>query len=194
MGATGHSSVAGRSTGGAVLAVLAAALLIGGCSDDTQRWFSKPANVFGTNGYTYSSLGQARQDRQIAGNELVDANGACPNYAAPAPSPSANPGEGQPADGAALLGGGVALGMSECEVVARLGQPTAVNLGTNPNGLRGATLTYHAGPRPGIYRFEAGQLSEMDRVEGPAPLPAPAKKTTRKKPAKPTDSSDPSKS
>ena len=43
--------------------------------------------------------------------------------------------------------------MSECDVVARLGQPTAVNLGRNANGLRSAVLTFQAGPRPGIYRF-----------------------------------------
>ena len=35
---------------------------------------------------------------------------------------------------AGLLGGGVAIGMSECEVVQRLGQPNNVNLGQNPNG------------------------------------------------------------
>jgi hypothetical protein len=194
MGATGHRSVAGRSKGGAVLAVLTAALLIGGCSDNTQTWFPKPANMFGSNNYTYSSLGQARLDRPVAAGDLVDANGGCPNYAVPAAGPSANPAEGQPVDAAALLGGGIALGMSECEVVARLGQPTAVNLGTNPNGLRGVTLSYNAGPRPGVYRFEAGRLAEMDRVEGPPSAPAPAKKTTRKKPAKPADSPDPSKS
>jgi hypothetical protein len=188
MGVTGDIKVVGRPNGGAVFAALTVALLIGGCTDDTQRWFSKPANVFGGNrGYSYSSLGQARQDRSIAANDLVDANGGCSNYAAPAPDPSANPGEGQSADVVALLGGGVALGMSECDVVARLGQPTAVNLGSNPNGLRSAVLTYNAGPRPGIYRFVGGRLAEMDRVEGPPP--APEKKTTKKKPAKSTDPS-----
>ena len=72
--------------------------------------------------------------------------------------------------------------MSECDVVARLGQPTAVNLGRNANGLRSAVLTFQTGPRPGIYRFNNGRLAEMDRVE--VPPPAPEKKTTKKKPAK----------
>jgi hypothetical protein len=172
-----------RSNCAAAFAALTIALLIGGCADDTAKWFAKP--LFNNNlGYTYSSLGEAKQDRPITANDLIDASGACPNQAAPAPSAPANPGEGSAvaADTASLLSGGVALGMSECEVVARLGQPTAVNLGRNPNGLRSAILTFNAGPRPGIYRFEAGRLSEMDRVEV-AP-PAPEKKPIKKKPAK----------
>jgi hypothetical protein len=191
MGVREHSRVTGRPKGGAVLAALTVALLIGGCTDNTQSWFPKPANLLGSNNYTYASLGQTRLGRPVAAGDLVDANGGCPNYAAPASGPSANPGEGQPADASAFLGGGVALGMSECDVVARLGQATAVNLGTNPNGLRSAVLTYNAGPRPGVYRFEAGRLSEMDRVEGPAPTaaPIPANKTAKKKRPKPTDPS-----
>ena len=58
---------------------------------------------------------------------------------------------------AGLLGGGVAIGMSECDVVQRLGQPNNVNLGQNPNGLRSAILTYSAGPRPGVYRLRGRQ-------------------------------------
>jgi hypothetical protein len=169
----------------ATFAALTIALSVCGCADDTQKWFAKPLNVFGNNlGYSYSSLGEARQDRPISANDLVDANGACPNYAAPQPGAPVNPSEGPPTspDTASLLGGGIALGMSECDVVSRLGQPTAVNLGKNPNGLRNAILTFNGGPRPGIYRFESGRLSEMDRVEV-AP-PAPEKKPTKKKPAK----------
>ena len=169
----------------AALAALTIALSIGGCADDTTKWFAKPLNPFNSNrGYSYSSLGETRQDRPITANDMVDANGACPNYVAPAPSASANPGEGPAAtpDTSALLNGGVALGMSECDVVARLGQPTAVNLGRNANGFRSAVLTFRTGPRPGIYRFNNGRLAEMDRVEERPP--APEQKTTKKKPAK----------
>jgi hypothetical protein len=174
-----------RSHAFAVFAALVIALSVAGCADDSQKLFAKPLNLFGSNGYTYSSLGDTRQNRQLTTNDFVDANGACPNYVAPTPAASPNPGDNPQAaaDTAALLGGGVALGMSECDVVARLGQPTAVNLGSNPNGLRSAILTYDSGLRPGIYRFEAGRLSEMDRVEVPAPPPQPEKKT-KKKPTK----------
>jgi hypothetical protein len=159
------------------------ALSVVGCADDTARWFAGPSPFNPKGGYTYSSLGEARQDRPVTQNDLIDANGACPNYVAAAPNASANSSEGGPPspDTAALLSGGVALGMSECDVVTRLGQPTAVNPGRNPNGSRSLVLTYQTGPRPGIYRFEGGRLSEMDRVE--APPTTPEKKTTRKKPA-----------
>ena len=74
--------------------------------------------------------------------------------------------------------------MSECDVVARVGQPTAVDLGRNPNGDRTAVLTFQGGPRPGIYRFVAGRLTEMDRVDEPPPPPQPVKKKAEKKIAK----------
>jgi hypothetical protein len=178
----GTFGVLTRPNRAAALVALTLALLVAGC-DDNARWFAKP--LVNSNGsYTYSSLGDTRQDRPITQNDLIDANGACPNYVPAAPSASVNPGEGAPPspETAALLGGGIALGMSECDVVARLGQPTAVNPGQNPNGIRSLTLTYQTGPRPGIYRFEGGRLAEMDRVEAPPPA-APEKKTPKKKPA-----------
>jgi hypothetical protein len=182
--AKGEARVLARPNCAAALAALTIVLLLTGCADDNAKWFAGP-NPFNTakGGYTYSSLGETRQDRPITQNDLIDANGACPNYVPAAPSASANPGAGAPPspDTAALLGGGVALGMSECDVVTRLGQPTAVNPGNNTNGSRSLILTYKSGPRPGVYRFEGGRLSEMDRVE--APPAAPEKKTTRKKPA-----------
>ena len=78
-----------------------------------------------------------------------------------------------------LLGAPVALGMSECQVVDRAGAPSAVQIGTNPNGDRTALLTYDAGPRPGIYHFERGHLMVMDRVAVAAPEPKVLKKKPR---------------
>lgn len=181
------------------LAALAMAVVLSGCGGidfDTTSWFSKPLDVFGSRaGYTYSNLGDARQEHPITATDLVDANGACPRMAMPAPPPPApdhsGAGAAASSDMASLLGGGIAIGMSECDVVARLGQPTAVNLGRTPSGDRSAILTFRTGPRPGIYRFEGGRLSEMDRVEQPAPPPTPEpakKKDAKKKPAKPQQS------
>jgi hypothetical protein len=189
LGQGGLLSVLARSNGAVAVVVTSVALSLAGC-DDTAQWFAKPLNPFNRpSGYTYSSLGDARVDRAITANDLVDANGACPNYTAPAlpPPAPASPGEGAqtPQDGAALFTGGVALGMSECDVVSRLGQVTAVNFGTGAYGTRNVVLTYNAGPRPGIYRFNNGRLSEMDRVEGPPP--AVEKKAAKKKPAKPAE-------
>jgi hypothetical protein len=165
-------------------ATFGAMVALCGCADSGA--FSKPADFFGAKGgYTYSDLGDTRRDRPITANDLVDANGSCPRPVAAA-APQAG---GTADDSGGLAGGGVAIGMSECDVVQRLGQPNNVNLGQNPNGLRSAVLTYSAGSRPGVYRFEAGKLSEMDRVEQPAMQPeqkTPAKKkVVKRKPAAP---------
>lgn len=175
---------------GALLLLLAVGLC--GCSyfDTSGAWFAKPLRLYGSNtGYTYTPIDEARRDRPITANDLVEANGACPRYAVPAPPAPAGTGPeagGPGADLASLLGGGVAIGMSECDVVARLGQPTAVNIGRSPGGDRSAALTFQSGPRPGVYRFAGGRLTEMDRVEmPPAPPPEPAKKKlVKKKPDK----------
>jgi len=156
-----------KSSCSAALVTLAMAVTLAGCSDfDTSgSWFAKPLDVFGRNaGYTYSQLDESKQARPITANDLIDANGACPTAAAPD-----------------SLGGGIAIGMSECDVVARVGPPTAVALGRHANGDRTAILTYQTGVRPGVYRFVAGRLKEMDRVEVPPPPPQPVKKKAEKK-------------
>jgi hypothetical protein len=194
-----------RSDGLFLLAALAASAALCGCADvdvTPQSWFAKPLDVSGRNaGYTFSELQESKQrQRPITANDLVSSNGACPSppaatqvVAAAAPAVPAAPGASvapgasatdaaAPAAGTdALLGTAVALGMSECDVVFRAGQPNSVQIGQNPNGDRTAMLTYNAGPRPGIYRFERGQLTEMDAV---APPPAPPKIASKKKPSK----------
>jgi hypothetical protein len=181
-----------RSRFAVAFAALTGAASLGGCADSTNQWFSKPLNMFGSSGYTYSQLDDVKFDRPIGANDLVEANGTCPRYvpvasAPPQPPPTApaNPGEPPPPPDPSLFSGGVALGMSECEVVSHLGQPTAVNLGANPNGTRSAVLTFNSGPRPGVYRFSSGHLAEMDRVAVPAPPPEPERKVAKKKPPKP---------
>lgn len=195
----GDARVFARSKWLSALVALPMAVMLCGCSSnfDTSGWFARPVDLFGTrSGYTYSNLGaDTGKERPITANDLVDANGACPapvaGSASPPPAPpqagtaNADGGAAPPGDLATLFGGGVAIGMSECEVVGRLGAPNAVNLGKYPNGLRSAILTFNGGPRPGIYRFEAGRLTEMDRVDVPAPAPeATKKKVAKKKPVK----------
>ncbi len=175
-------------------------VVLGACAkvdlDASGGWFQKRFDLVGRNGgYTYSELGEAkRQQRPVSANDLVDVSGACPAPAAPqavasagaAPAATAasaaSPGAAPAATAASapsLVDGGIALGMTECEVVAHAGTPNSVQLGKNPNGDRTAVLTYNAGPRPGIYHFERGQLLEMDRVAEPPPPPV-----AKKKPAK----------
>lgn len=183
-----------RSNHSVALAAMAALLLSGCSAGDGNGWFSKPVDLFGRRGgYSFSQLGAEKQERPITANDLADASGACPPAAAPAAAPApeaqvapANP--GQPAasapDETAQLRGGVSVGMSECDVIARVGRPVAVNIGAGPAGERTATMTFTGGPRPGVYRFVGGRLAEMDRVAEPAPSPDQKKLAGSKKPAK----------
>jgi hypothetical protein len=177
-----------------VLAAIAAPVALAGCSADTgQAWFVKPFDISGRSaGYSFSELSETKKDqRAITPNDLVNANGSCPApVAAAAPAPAPAPGAGGPTSPAAMPGGdasslvvdgGVGLGMSECDVVSRAGQPASVQIGSTPGGDRTAVLTFDSGPRAGIYRFLRGGLIEMDAVAAPAPPPQVAKK----KPAKP---------
>jgi hypothetical protein len=172
------------------LAAAALAVALAGCSniglDNDQPFFRKQFDLTGkAGGYTFSDTQQVRQDRPVTANDLVAANGTCsPPPAAPVaavstPNPAAPPAIAP--DHVSLLGEGVALGMSECEVVWRAGTANNVQLSNNPNGDRTAVLTFDSGPRPGIYRFERGRLMEMDGV---APPPAPPQ-VAKKKPVKP---------
>jgi hypothetical protein len=173
-----------------VIAALTLAVALSGCGnidyDPNARWFSKPLDVAGRNagGYTFSELAESKtRQRPITPADLVDNNGACAPQGAPPPPPApGNQAATPPAapDTSSLLGGGVALGMSECDVVFRVGPPTTVQLGKNPNGDRTAVLSFQAGPRPGIYHFLRGGLTEMDSVQVSAPPPQPAKKNAAK--------------
>jgi hypothetical protein len=169
------------------LAALAMAGALCGCAqlgmDAEQPWFRRPFDFAGqTGGYTFSDVQEARRDRPITANDLIEANGSCPPQVAapsnqgssPASAPTAAP------ENSSTLGEAVALGMTECEVVYRAGPPTNVELGKNPNGDRTAVLTFQSGPRPAIYRFERGRLMQMDSVAATSPPPQVAKK----KPAK----------
>lgn len=183
-----------RSHRSRALAALTLALALCGCAsvdmfDTNEHWFQKPFDFKGrSGGYTFSELQETNSKRgPVGANQMVDASGACPAM------PAANPGvapvaaEGPGAAAAEpLLGGAIALGMTECDVVYRAGAPSNVQIGTNPNGARSLVLTYNGGPRPGIYRFEAGRLTDLDRVEVAEPKPASKSKKpklAKKKPA-----------
>jgi hypothetical protein len=185
------ASVDLRSNHSATLAAVATALFLGGCAAgdyDTNGWFSKPVDLLGRNGgYNFSQLGGAKQERPVTANDLVDASGACPTAPVPeAQAAAANPGPSAPGapDEPAQLRGGVAVGMSECDVIARVGRPAAVNIGNNQSGERTSTMRFTSGPRPGVYRFVGGRLAEMDRVAEPTPGPEQKKLAGSKKPAK----------
>ena len=81
---------------------------------------------------------------------------------------------------------GVALQMTECEVVRVAGYTDRVEIATNERGQRSVMLTYLGGGRPGIYRFVGGRLASMERVAEPPQPKKPQKATkTAKKTAPP---------
>jgi hypothetical protein len=85
---------------------------------------------------------------------------------------------------AQLLPGGIALGMTECDVVHHAGAPERVEIGAGARNERTASLTFIHGPRPGIYHFVEGRLKSMERAPEPAVAAKPEKK--RAKPARRT--------
>ena len=108
---------------------------------------------------------------------------SAPMPAGPPPAANAAPDQqgGQP-----LVVGGIALGMSECDVVRRAGTPGNVNISAGDKGERKVVLTYLTGNWPGIYTFDSGRLKVVDRVSEPqTPAKPGAKKQKAKKPGKP---------
>jgi hypothetical protein len=101
---------------------------------------------------------------------------------------SANPNPGlpeQPNTGSVSLGG-IALGMTECDVVRRAGTPGNVNISAGDRGERKVVLTYLSGTWPGIYTFDAGRLKIVDRAPVPeTPVKPAVRKKKAKKPVKP---------
>lgn len=112
----------------------------------------------------------------ISMSNSFTSEGRSPVAAAPAPAP------GPQSGGAPSLTGGIALDMTECQVVQRAGIiADRVEIGANERNERAVTLTFMRGERPGIYRFVAGRLVSIERGPTPPPEPKPVKQA---KPAK----------
>ncbi len=99
-----------------------------------------------------------------------------------APDQFINP-DGSCAAGGDNPGGGIGLGMTECQVVGRAGAPGNVEVTANERGQRAVVLTYIQGPRPGIYRFVAGRLRVIEAGPAPPEPPKPVKVKKAKKKA-----------
>lgn len=151
--------------------------------------------------------GKAKYSTVVTQDDLIGADGRCGGGPAviPAAVPEPQPpetdgtvGQGsrsaamppqQPANDLVLpTTQGIALGLSECEVVRRAGQPERFDVGTDERGERAVTLSYMRGERAGIYRFREGRLFTIERVivaepEKPKKPVKPAKPKTAAKPA-----------
>jgi len=133
---------------------------------------------------TYSGGKNEFTLRPVSEADLVNADGQCAMVAtgAATPEPGADPAAPQAAP---LLSGGIALQMTECDVVRRVGQPEQAQIGTNERGERTVVLSYIRGSRPGVYRFTGGRLTVIERAPG-APAERPQKKKSKGKKAEPT--------
>ncbi len=114
--------------------------------------------------------------RPVTAGDLVNAAGQCAGEADQAGNDSTT-------SGAAPVTGGIALQMTECDVVRRAGPVEKIDFGSDDRGERVVTLTYLRGPWPGIYRFAGGRLVSIERAPAPPPAPAKAQKAPVKKPA-----------
>jgi hypothetical protein len=152
-------------------------LALGGCAMPDFESFRAPdaATLFRPRSVAHIN---ERRLAVLTAADMVDAEGRC------VASASANP---QASDGASsaeqssppLIASGIAVDMTECEVVHRAGAPERVEIGTNERSERTAILTYIRGPRPGIYHFTAGRLTSMERAPEPPAPPKPARPQRR---------------
>lgn len=90
------------------------------------------------------------------------------------PDAFVNPDGSCPGDGG--VPAGIALGMTECDLVRLVGPSAQIDIGANPRGERETVITYRSGDRPGVYRFTAGRLAEVERAPEPPPKPQRATK------------------
>ncbi len=135
-----------------------------------QEWFARPSRMF--NRAVSVETPPLNPNSPVAPSDLIGADGSC---AGVAPSEANALADGQPAPT-----GAIALGHTECDVARAAGTPDNVNITANERGDRIAVLTYTRGPRPGVYRFTAGRLTDAQGEVRPDAPPKPAKKTKKK--------------
>jgi hypothetical protein len=169
--------------------LLVLAPVMAGCSGSSDllskdaEWFQRPGRLFIRN----ISIDSAplNPNTPVAAADLVSADGACPGMAGPGGPADAQALTDGPAGApaAAPVGGSVALGHTECDVVRGIGAPDSVNLSANAGGERVAVVTWSRGSRAGIYTFNGGRLSSVERGPEPVALPKTAKPKAKKKAA-----------
>jgi hypothetical protein len=172
-----------------LLALLLLTPAVAGCSGtqdllskDTE-WFSRPGRLFIES--VSISAPPLTPNRPLTPDDYVSAEGACPGMAPPGGAPAdanalTDGPAGTPQPAAAPQGGTVALGHTECDVVRGIGAADSVNISNGPGGARVAVVTWLHGPRAGIYTFNSGRLSSIERA--PVTEPPPKAVKPKKKP------------
>lgn len=165
----------------AVVVLLAAAT--GGCGSTSfsdvasVNLVPKVTNLSRPDWLTYSGSKDEFTLRPVTAADLVTEGGQCAMATSEAQAASDADGMAQQPG---LVPGGIALQMTECDVVRRAGAPEQIQIGAE-RGERSVVLTYIRGPRPGIYRFTAGRLASVERApEAPGAKAAPKAKASKK--------------
>jgi hypothetical protein len=172
-----------------LLALAVLAPLISGCSGAVPdfasvkdaEWFSRPGRLFIRN--VSIDAPPLNPSDPVKADDLVSADGACPGMAGPGGPADANALTDGPAGAPPRTQGSVALGHTECDVVRGIGAPDGVNISSSPGGERVAVVTWSRGARAGIYTFNGGRLSSVERGAEPISEPKSSKSKPKKKPA-----------
>jgi len=157
--------------------------LVAGCSGGTDllskdaEWFQKPGRLF-IKSISIESP-PLTPDKPVTAEDMVSADGACPGMTPPPGPADANASTTAPAP----MGGTVALGHTECDVVRGIGAPSSVNISGDAAGRRVAVVTWTTGPRAGIYTFTSGRLSSIEGTPEAPVVPKAAKPKPKKKSA-----------
>ena len=169
------------------MALLLLTPLVAGCSGTPEfmskdnEWFARPGRLFISN--VSIAAPPLTPNRPLTPDDYVSAEGACPGMAPPGGAPAdANAMTEGPAGSPPPQGGTVALGHTECDVVRGIGAPDSVNISAGPGGGRVAVVTWLHGARAGIYTFNSGRLSSVERAPETEPPPTAAKPKKKKKP------------
>jgi hypothetical protein len=165
---------------------LAALLVLSACAGtEPPQPAGKVSDVFATPSWAQTGAQKAAAQRSITQNDLMNPDGSCA-LSAEAAAATATDGVAPASADSALAGqgalpavqSGVALGMTECQVMERTGSPDTFNIGAEGTE-RITTVTVMRGAWPGLYRFRGGRLVSIERVDVPAP-PRTAKSKAKK--------------
>lgn len=157
-----------RVPAGRAALVTVVSLTLGACAVDRVSDYIPSVPSFSNyewNPYSKASFaGPTLTRKTVTPADYVNADGSCAGTSGESAS-------------AQQVGSGVALQMTECDVLQVLGPPQKIDIGTNERGDRSVTILYNQGERRGLYHFTAGQLTLIERVDEPAPAkpqkPAP---------------------
>ena len=165
------------------LAMAALVQALGACSSDLSlnnlTLVPKPETLMRKPDWATFSAGKNDITlRPLTSADFVNQDGQC----AAASEQARGSADAAGAEGAAPIGG-IALQMTECEVVRRAGPVEKIDISADERGERTVVLSYLRGSAAGIYRFVGGRLVSIERAPGPPPAPAKTQKSTTKKPA-----------